>query len=291
MILRGACQQRNIGLLAIVVAAGCFGTFPYFARSVYGAGITPEQAFFWRYCLAAVVLLPWALRLLRRRLVLLQVIGAGMFLGVGVYVYLLSLSAMPVALAGVIFFAFPAFAFVYRTWLLRTPPTALAVVATVLVIIGAAIACGSVDTGAVGLGDLAFAFITPMCYGAMITIIAHIPRDVAAVPAAGGLYLGTAIIALPVMLFYGATVDLTDVISVWAALGGLIVISGVVPGVLTTFGAPRAGAALTAVAAAFELVVVLISGWIFVGEPVVFAQALGAVIIILAIVVASIDRV
>ncbi len=283
--------QRQVGLLAVTIAAACFGTFPYFARAVYDAGLDPEQAFFWRYCLAAVVLLPWTLPLLRRKRVLMQMTLAGIFLGSGVYVYLLSIDRMPVALAGLIFFTFPVFAFVYRTCLLRVRPTWPAVIATCLVIVGAAIACGTIDTRLVNLGYVVVAFLTPVFYGAMITLVSYGPTDVSPLSTTGCLYLGTALVAIPIIVVQGTPVDFADVTRVWSSLMGLIVVSGLIPGVLTTFGAPRAGAALAAIAASFELVAVLMSGWILLGEAFVPAQALAAGIIISAILLAARARV
>ena len=52
----------------VVLACFCFGTIPFFARSLSDAGMAPYAVAFYRYGLSAVVLLPILLRLPRVQL-------------------------------------------------------------------------------------------------------------------------------------------------------------------------------------------------------------------------------
>ena len=47
----------------VVLACLCFGTIPYFAKSLSDAGMAPYAVAFYRYGLSAIVLLPILLRL------------------------------------------------------------------------------------------------------------------------------------------------------------------------------------------------------------------------------------
>jgi drug/metabolite transporter (DMT)-like permease len=65
----------------VIFACFCFGTIPYFAKTLMDAGMTPYAVAFYRYGLSSIVLLPVLLRLPVNQL---KVIAWGVVSGISV---------------------------------------------------------------------------------------------------------------------------------------------------------------------------------------------------------------
>src|SRR4051812_41542181 len=55
-------RDERTGTMLALFSGACFGTIPILARFAYDSGWTRESILFWRFALAALVLLPLALR-------------------------------------------------------------------------------------------------------------------------------------------------------------------------------------------------------------------------------------
>ena len=94
----------------VVFACVCFGTIPYFAKSLTDAGMASYAVAFYRYGLSALVLTPLLLRLPRAQFrILLWGIASGIGTGLGWVGYVEAIKTVPVSTAGVLYMTYPVF--------------------------------------------------------------------------------------------------------------------------------------------------------------------------------------
>ena len=94
----------------VILACFCFGTIPYFAKSLIDSGMAPYAVAFYRYGLSALVLFPLLLRLpatLRRTAA--WGIGSGVCVGLGWIGFVSALKTVPVSTVGVLYMTYPVF--------------------------------------------------------------------------------------------------------------------------------------------------------------------------------------
>ena len=93
----------------VVMACACFGTIPYFAKSLTDAGMAPYAVAFYRYAMSAIILLP----LLRVPRALWSVVAWGSFSGImtglGWIGFVNALQTVPVSTVGVLYMTYPVF--------------------------------------------------------------------------------------------------------------------------------------------------------------------------------------
>ncbi len=101
-----------LAVAGVLTASICFGLVPYFSRGLTDQGLTPYAVAFYRYILAAIVLLP---ALLKYRSNWLEVVGgliAGAVLGLGWVGYVTALETVPASTVGVLYMTYPVFTIV-----------------------------------------------------------------------------------------------------------------------------------------------------------------------------------
>ena len=98
-----ARQNTLLPTTLVLLSCFCFGTIPYFARSLTGAGMAAHAVGFYRYGISALVLFPLLLRLPRSKWkTILWGLACGAFVGLGWVGYVNGLKTVPVSTIGVL---------------------------------------------------------------------------------------------------------------------------------------------------------------------------------------------
>ena len=93
----------------LVLSCCCFGTIPYFAKTLTDAGMAPYAVAFYRYGLSALILMP-LLRVPAAQIrTVLWGIGSGFSIGLGWIGYVAALKSVPVSTIGVMYMTYPVF--------------------------------------------------------------------------------------------------------------------------------------------------------------------------------------
>ena len=103
-------QDTLLPTTLVLLACFCFGTIPYFARSLTDAGMASHAVAFYRYGISALVLFPLLLRLPRSKWkTILWGMASGAFVGLGWVGYVNGLKTVPVSTIGVLYMTYPVF--------------------------------------------------------------------------------------------------------------------------------------------------------------------------------------
>ena len=119
----------------VVLACFCFGTIPYFAKSLTDAGMASYAVAFYRYGLSATVLLPLLLRVPRAQW---RIVGwgivSGASIGLGWIGFVHALKTVPVSTLGVLYMTYPVFTLLIGWVWFRDLPSKRAIIAALMVV-------------------------------------------------------------------------------------------------------------------------------------------------------------
>lgn len=266
---------QHRGSLAVAGSAMGFGLTPVLAVWAFGHGLTPEAASLWRALLPALVTLP-ALRAVRRwpREMLLAA-GAGALTGVGFAAYYRALDVVPTATATVVYYTYPLFVIALTVLALRRAPRRVELIAAGLVSVGVVLTAG--PGGVVGehVGVLIAAAIAPVTWAILLVTLA---TRLAALPLSASMFAvcaGGGVALAPLAVLGDTARWIPAGIEQWSAVIVLTAITRLVPALLVTWGAPRAGSTPTAVIGTLELTVAMFSAWLVTGGAVGGVQLVG----------------
>ncbi|MCP4469157.1 MAG: DMT family transporter [Gammaproteobacteria bacterium] len=94
----------------VLLSCFCFGTIPYFARTLTDSGMDSYAVAFYRYGLSALILFPILLRLPASRLkTVAWGVASGAAVGLGWVGYVSALKTVPVSTVGVLYMTYPVF--------------------------------------------------------------------------------------------------------------------------------------------------------------------------------------
>jgi drug/metabolite transporter (DMT)-like permease len=99
----------GLATVGIILASVGFGLVPYFARSLTAEGMAPHAVAFFRYAIAATVLLPFVWQARAHWTALLWGLCAGVAMGVGWIGYVRAVEVAPVSTVGVLYMTYPVF--------------------------------------------------------------------------------------------------------------------------------------------------------------------------------------
>lgn len=285
-----ADERADPGGYALVALATLgFGMIPLFAIWTFRLGLSAEASAFWRYCIPALLLSPWLLRLRAGARDVIVLFAAGMFVGLGTYFYFAALEALPVSLAAVVYYTYPAMTLVVG-WAFFAQRLGLRrIVSVALVIAGAAVTLRPSGLGPGQLGVLAMSALAPFAFAVLLNVLA-VSRDGLAVPAQTAIVTsGCALALLPLALGTpGAILPATA--SGYAAVAGIGIVGMMLPALLLTKGLARIGAQAAGVISALELVVAMAAAWLVLGEAIGPWQTLGGALVVTASMVAALSR-
>jgi drug/metabolite transporter (DMT)-like permease len=184
-----------LGVALVLLSAAGFGSGALFVQPLYTAGMEPLAVLFWRFASAA--LFGWgflllssprrlALRTLARRRVLVLLLLGVLYVG-NSYAYFASLQVVPISLASIIAYLYPAMVAVMATRFLRRLEGRRAWLALALSIVGVALTVGGIPEGELPpLWGLALAFANPVVYATWIILQARLAGERPARPGQAG---------------------------------------------------------------------------------------------------------
>ena len=130
-------SQQWLPTLLVVTACICFGSSPFFARSLTDAGIPAYAVAFFRYALSAAILLPLLLFTRLPRAAVAWGIASGIAMGFGWIGFVQALKTVPVSTIGVLYMTYPVFTLLIGWAAFRDLPSMRALTGTALVLLAA----------------------------------------------------------------------------------------------------------------------------------------------------------
>ena len=286
VVAQNLSVQRNTLLPTVLLLASCFcfGTIPYFAKTLTDAGIAPYAIAFYRYGLSAVILLPllWAAR--KMLSTLLWGILSGIVIGLGWIGYVAALKSVPVSTVGVIYMTYPVFTILIGWLWFRDMPTRRAIIGSILVVIAAVLAGSpaAIETGQ--LPALIISLTAPISFGFGINVLIHKMTPLKPLTRVASFTFGSSLGLLPLLLVSEPAAVLPGSLSDWKLVAGLALGTALIPQLVYSTFAPRIGAARSAMAGSVELPTMFLISWFILGEVIGPVQWLACVMVTIAIV-------
>jgi drug/metabolite transporter (DMT)-like permease len=293
-----------MGSLLIVLSAFGFATLGIFGKFAYESGFGRNEALFWRFGLSLpfLALLLFLTRSLPRRSVpFLKAVALGM-VGIGVEssVFFMTLQRLGAALTGIFLYLYPAFVALIAHFFLGERLTPVKWAGVGLALVGSVFTAGVVGGAAQGMVSpledplgLLFGFITGGWYALYILAGDRLTRNENPLTMSAGVTLGSFITfaGLTALGFIrGGVFNGVSGQASWIAVGGLALFATVLPFTTLYAGMKRTGAVKASLLSTLELVFTVILAAVFLGEKLTPWQGLGAGLILLSVLLATILR-
>ena len=302
-------RRRLVGVVLVLVSACAFGSGGLFAQPVYDTGVGWQTLSAWRFGFGALCAwlwcLAWAdrrrgLRLLDRRAVLVAVALGVLYTG-NSGTYYAGLETVPVSLAALIVYIYPAVVAVLSLRYGRRLEGRRAWFALGLALVGVALAVGGIPDDALPpIAGLVLIVVSPLIYSVWIILSARLAgerKEAVGDAGAGGadaaaatalMMTGTAATYWVTSLASGVPLAPAEIPSAaWPGLVGVGVVATFVA--IQTFyaGAKRVGAAQAALVSTIEPFYTIALAAILFGESLAPVQLAGGALIILGVLIAQ----
>ncbi len=267
----------------VLLACVCFGSIPYFAKSLIDGGMAPFAVAFYRYGLSAIVLLP----MLRVPARLLKIVAWGMLSGVSVglgwvgFVY--ALRTVPVSTVGVLYMTYPVFTLLIGWVWFRDVPSKRAITGALLVIAAALMASSTVAVEPRHFPAMLVSLTAPISFGFGINVLIHKLTPLRAITRVASFSTGAAASLLPLLIVSAPASMIPQTDAQWWLIAGLALGTALIPQLVYVTFAPMIGAARSAVAGAVELPTMFVASWYMLGEVIGPVQWLACLLITFAI--------
>lgn len=285
-IARSLPLQRNTLLptVLLVFSCFCFGTIPYFAKSLTDAGIVPYAVAFYRYGLSAVILMPLLLVPAALIKTVLWGVFSGIAVGLGWIGYVSALKTVPVSTVGVLYMTYPVFTLVIGWIWFRDMPSRRAILGSLLVLIAALLAVSPAAIEAHQLPTLIISLSAPISFGFGINVLIHKLKPLKPLTRVATFTMGSSLGLLPLVLISDTAVVLPQDPADWKLVAGLALGTALIPQLIYSTCAPQIGAARSAVAGSVELPTMFMISWFVLGEVIGPVQWLACLLVTIAIV-------
>lgn len=275
------------GMALVGLGAIGFGLMPLFARTAYAEGLAPASLLVWRFVFAVLCCLPMLPRMAAApRPLAIAVLAGASYMGSMLF-YFIALQHLSVALTVLILFTYPLFTILLGRLFFGQRLTAASLAAAILIIAAAVFILSPERLANADLLTIGAAFVPPLAYALFINVAARHLASLEIPVRLGGVFLGGlfTMIALAFAMEGGITVPATPL--AWSVAAALGVFSTFGALGLLLVGAPIAGPERSAIAGASELVTSLAVGILAFGEILDWRTALGAVLILVALIVSA----
>lgn len=272
-----------LAAVGVLFASVCFGFVPLFSRGLTEGGLAPYAIAFYRYILAATVLLPVTLRYLSQWQEILWGMVAGAVMGLGWIGYVSALETVPASTVGVLYMTYPVFTVLIAWVLFREGPTRRSLIASTLIILAAAVAGSPASVAADQLPTLLLSLAAPFGFGFGICVLVHRLSRLPPLARISSVSLGSIIGLSPLIL----TADVAQVLpsspDQWLLIIGIGFVTALIPQLIYTVCSPMIGTTRTAVIGSVELPTMFAIGFFAFDEAITAAQAIGCILILSAI--------
>ncbi len=268
----------------VFIASVCFGLVPYFGRSLTEQGMAPFAVAFYRYVLAAIVLLPILLRQTKAWREVLWGLVAGVVMGLGWIGYVTALETLPVSTVGVLYMTYPVFTVIVAWFLFGDRPTRRALIASGLILLAATIAGNPSAVPVNQLPALLFSLAAPLGFGFGICVLVHRLSRIPPLARIASVSLGSFLGLVPLMLMSDADQILPKNANDWFLIAGIAIVSALVPQLIYSVCSPIIGTSRTAVIGSVELPTMFAVSVFAFGEQLMLPQIIACVLIVSAII-------
>ncbi len=269
----------------VVLACACFGTIPYFAKSLTDAGIASYAVAFYRYGLSAMVLLPLLLRI---PAALLPTVAwglvSGVTVGLGWIGFVAALDSVPVSSLGVLYMTYPVFTLLIGWFWFRDSPSKRAISGALLVVMAAILASSPAAIEPRQLPAMLLSLSAPISFGFGINVLIHKLTPLPALARVATFSTGATASLLPLLLLASPEQVIPQGSDQWLLVAGLAFGTALLPQLIYTTFAPMIGAARSAVAGSIELPMMFLVGLLFMNESIGVAQWVACLLVTAAIV-------
>ncbi len=269
----------------VVLACACFGTIPYFAKSLTDAGIASYAVAFYRYGLSALVLLPLLLRLPAALLrTVAWGLASGVSVGLGWIGFVAALDTVPISSLGVLYMTYPVFTLLIGWIWFRDLPSKRAVTGALMVMMAAVLASSPAAVAPHHLPAMLLSLSAPISFGFGINVLIHKLTPLPPLARVATFSVGAAMSLLPLLLLSASAEVLPQSGEQWGLVAGLALGTALLPQLIYTTFAPMIGAARSAVAGSIELPMMFFVGLLLMNETIGVAQWIACALVTLAIV-------
>lgn len=269
----------------VLLACFCFGTIPYFAKTLTDSGMASYAVAFYRYGLSALVLFPLVLRLSSaQRRVALWGLLSGVSVGLGWVGFVSALKTVPVSTVGVLYMTYPVFTLLIGWLWFGDRPSKRGITGAMMVVVAALLASSPAAVEPRHLPAMLISLTAPISFGLGINILVHKLASINPMTRVATFTTGASLSLLPLLLLSEAEVILPQTTSAWGLIAGLALFTALIPQLIYSRFAPLVGAARSSVAGSVELPTMFLISWIMLGEVIGNAQWLACLLITLAIV-------
>lgn len=275
-------MSQFVGMLWVVLSAAGFGTLALFGNYAYADNMNAQSILFLRFSLSA--LLMFALLILRRQalprgtsLLMLVAMGAVGYVGQSL-AYLTALQYASSGLVALILYLYPVFVTVLAVLFLKERLTRTKGIALVIALIGTAL---TVDPAGGQLLGIVLAITGAAIYSVYIIVGTQVMKQVSVIQSSLVIFASAGLASGMLMLLNGAQLPATS--TGWTAIGGIVLLSTVLPVVAFLAGLERVGATNGAMLSTLEPVVTVILGVVLLDETLRPLTLLGGGLILLAV--------
>jgi DME family drug/metabolite transporter len=281
------------GILAILLAAACWGASGIFVKLIIAAGpISSLYLAFWRDAAAFLVFFTLALCIGHRRLRIRRkdwpwLAGMGVSLGVFHVALNLGYRLNGAAITTIQQAAMPAMVLVAARFIWHEPLTGLKIFSLVLIGAGTILVSGLLQTGAphVTAGSILVGFLVPGLYAGWSLFGKALRSGYSAVVTLAWAFAIAALVLLPFQLFTGDLLPppVAPMAFVW--FGGLIVISTAGGFFAFTFALGRLPAGIASLVVMSEIAFAVVYARLFLGETLSPIEIAGAVVVVAGVII------
>ena len=295
-----------MGQFFVILSALGFSTLGVFGKMAYEAGFTRDQMLFWRFLFASPLMIGILIASRSRprdarsffKALLLGIIG----IGVEASLYFLTLEHVGAALTGVFLYLYPTFVALLSFLFLRENLSYQKWLCILLSLFGAILTVGVVGAGSAEIGTINpsndpigifFGVATGLWYAIYLLVGNRLSENEEPLVVSTGVVIG-ALFSFTALAFWEAdqanlSMRLPEGRGMTAVLG-LAFIASVIPFTTLYAGMKRVGPIVTSILSTLELVFTIILAAAFLGEKLTLTQGVGASLILLSVLLASVLR-
>jgi drug/metabolite transporter (DMT)-like permease len=277
-------MNRLTGILFIAISAASFGTLAIFGRYAYADGMDIFTVLFLRFGLSAsfmTLVLILSREPFPRGKILAQLIGMGALGYVGQsFLYMTAINYASAGLVALLLYLYPFFVAVLSMTFLKEKLTRVKVLALILALFGTALTVGPVSGQLIGA---LMAIAAALIYSIYIIVGTNVMKHVSVVQSSLVIFASAGLVFGALAASQGMHFPATN--SGWFAMGGIIIISTIIPVVTFLAGLERIGPTNAAMLSTLEpIVTVFLAAWLFAEklQPIVL---LGGGLILMAVLI------
>ncbi len=279
----GPAIPYALAVVGVLFASICFGLVPYFSRGLTDQGVAPYAVAFYRYIVAAILLLPVLIIHRRAWREICLGLSAGAVMGLGWIGYVMALETLPASTVGVLYMTYPVFTLIIAWAIFADAPTRRALLASGLIVLAAIIAGSPATVPVQQIPTILMSLAAPFGFGFGICVLVHRLSRIAPLARIASVSLGSVLGLLPLMVSADGAKLLPEGQFDWILIVGIGLVTALVPQLIYTICSPLIGASQTAVVGSIELPTMFAVGFLAFGEAITTPQTVACALVLGAI--------